>query len=45
MIPVLGTVVGIVADMYLLAYVVQYIWTGIKNRKTEPEVVDYGDEQ
>ena len=45
MVPVIGSVVGIVADMYLLAYVVQYIWTGIRNRKTAPSAGDFSGEQ
>ena len=37
MIPVIGFLVGAVADMYLLAYVVQTIWN---SRKNEEEVVN-----
>lgn len=35
MIPVLGTLVGIAADMYLLGYVVQSIWNGRLQKKAE----------
>ncbi len=33
MIPFIGILIGIVADMYLIAYVVQTIWTRVKNEK------------
>ena len=40
MIPVIGFVVGVAADMYLLAYVVQSVWQGrLKKKENKPATV------
>ena len=38
-IPVLGFIVGMVADMYLLAYVIQNIWSNRKQKEAPVEVI------
>lgn len=38
MIPFIGFIVGMVADMYLLAYVIQSIWSGRKKMEAEAEI-------
>ncbi len=39
LIPVIGFIVGMVADMYLLAYVIQKIWTGRLKKESSVEAI------